>query len=83
MVSNDYDDIVSNKLIDPKDYDAWLARTVVGNINSKELMKQRLWEIEESDMFKNIEFIDHNECLLEMQTFCLIFILYLTLNWQS
>ena len=46
-------------------------------------MKQRLWEIEESDMFKNIEFIDHNECLLEMQAFCLVFILYLTLNWQS
>ncbi len=29
-------------------------------------MAQRKFELEESDMMKNIEFIDHNECLLEM-----------------
>ena len=34
-------------------------------------------------MMKNIEFIDHNECLLEMQIFLLLFCNYLNINWAE
>lgn len=36
-----------------------------------------------NDMMKNFEFMDHNECLLEMQILCSLFFVYLTDLWQA
>ena len=36
-----------------------------------------------NDMMKNFEFLDHNECLLEMQIFVLLFVYYIDRVWQE
>ncbi len=34
-------------------------------------------------MMKNFEFIDHYECLLEMQILCLLLLYYVTSIWKD
>jgi hypothetical protein len=46
------------------------------------MKEDRASNMKKYDMMKNFEFLDHNECILEMQIFTLLFSNYLTNEWE-
>lgn len=47
------------------------------------MKNERSKEMSEHDMMNNIEFLDRDDCLLEMQMLVLIFCNLLTKNWEK
>ena len=62
----DFEDIKKGKVVDPDDSYDWLKRNVVGNIKIEFLARYREKEMTKNDCMANMEFLDHNECILEM-----------------
>jgi len=45
------------------------------------MVRERAKEMALNDCMSNMEFLDHNECVTEMQIFVQLFCNYLTKNW--
>jgi len=47
------------------------------------MKSDRISVMNENDMMNNFEFLDHYECLLEMQIMCLLFLDFVTRLWKD
>tara|TARA_B110000285_G_scaffold149011_1_gene166330 strand:- start:1029 stop:2306 length:1278 start_codon:yes stop_codon:yes gene_type:complete len=76
-----FDEIKSNKEIDPKDAPNWLRKCLVGKLTKAQLDEERMKETNSLDMMQNTSIIYHTESILEMQIITLIACYILNDSW--